>query len=106
MDIKEAFDTVINVLKTECSKHSNCSECVFYADCEDTDMYPHTSLIHLRDSYFNSKKQKDSIRENRELIDNPYSNRVMALQGKVLCMLISSSRIKERTYWRNIGGGP
>lgn len=87
MNVKEAFDTVIKVFKTECNKHYNCSECVFYADCKDTDMYPHTSLIHLRDSYFNSKKQKDSICENRELVDNPYINRVYANKGdKVLCI--------------------
>ena len=87
MNVKEAFDTVINVLKTECSKHSICSECVFHTWCEDTEIYPHHSLMQLRDAYLNSEKLKDKICERKELVNNPYFNRVMALPSDaVLCV--------------------
>lgn len=95
MDVKEAFDTVINVLKTECSKHSICSECVFYGECKDTQIYPHTSLMQLRDAYLNSEKL---------LVNNPYLNRVMALPGNdVLCVDNGGSYTTYKDFFKENG---
>lgn len=104
MNVKEAFDTVINVLKTECSKHSICSECVFYAECKDTEIYPHQSLMQLRDAYLNSEKLKDKICERKELVNNPYFNRVMALPGDhVLCVDNGGSYTTYNDFFKQNG---
>lgn len=104
MDIKEAFDTVINVLETECDKHANCSECIFYTDCEENTTFPYATLKYLRDTYFNSEKQKDSIRKNKELIDNPCYNRVYANKGdNVLCIDDGGSYTTYKDFFKQNG---
>lgn len=104
MDIKEAFDTVINVLETECNKHAKCLECIFYTDCKDNIMFPYETLKYLRDTYFNSEKQKDSIRKNKELIDNPCYNRVYANKGdKVLCIDNGGSYTTYKEFFKESG---
>lgn len=87
MNVKEAFNTVIDVLKTECDKHQNCSNCIYDDACEAFGNVPHEYVIPFRDAYLNSEKLKDKICAKKKLVNNPYFNRVMALPGdNVICL--------------------
>lgn len=84
MDIKEAFDTVLNVLETECGKQCQCQKCIFSDVCNEAYVYPHTFVRHLRDCLLS---QKSTDKKGRKLVNNHYFNRVMAMPGdKVICL--------------------
>lgn len=102
MEIKEAFNIVSDVLRMGCKKHCQCTKCIFNDVCKDCSVFPHTFVKHLRDCLY-SQKLTDKLGEKKELVNNPYFNRVMAAPGdQVICVDNGGSYTTYDSFFKQI----
>ena len=90
MDIKEAYDVLYEHLKEECYKQDDCDKCLYGADstCGSLPCLAYERLGEFRKEYLKHLYDvNNSVNEDKNLINNPYFNRVYANKGdKVLCI--------------------
>lgn len=47
-EVIKTFDTIIDILQSECEQHSNCNKCFYCNVCEDLNEYPQEILERLK----------------------------------------------------------